>query len=137
MNVIETMDLTKRFGRLTAVDSVNINVEQGEIFGLLGPNGAGKSTIISMLCTILKPTSGTALVNGYDIIRQPSLVRKSIGIVFQDPSVDDRLTGRENLEMHADLYGVPKSEMKSQIDKVLELVELSDRSNDFMRNNWP
>ena len=101
MNVIETMDLTKKFGSLTAVDSVNIKVEQGEIFGLLGPNGAGKSTIISMLCTILKPTSGTALVNGYDIVRQPSLVRKSIGIVFQDPSVDDRLTGRENLEMHA------------------------------------
>jgi ABC-2 type transport system ATP-binding protein len=134
MNVIETMDLTKRFGRLTAVDSVNIKVGQGEIFGLLGPNGAGKSTIISMLCTILKPTSGTALVNGYDIVRQPSLVRKSIGIVFQDPSVDDRLTGRENLEMHADLYGVPKSEMKSQIDKMLELVELSDRSYDFVRD---
>jgi ABC-2 type transport system ATP-binding protein len=134
MNVIETKDLTKKFGSLTAVDSVNIKVEQGEIFGLLGPNGAGKSTIISMLCTILKPTSGTALVNGYDIVRQPSLVRKSIGIVFQDPSVDDRLTGRENLEMHADLYDVPKSEMKLQIEKVLELVELSDRSDDFVRN---
>ncbi len=134
MNVIETMDLTKKFGSLTAVDRVNIEVEQGEIFGLLGPNGAGKSTIISMLCTILKPTSGTALVNGYDIVGQPSLARKSIGIVFQDPSVDDRLTGKENLEMHADLYGVPKSEMKLQIDKVLELVELSDRSNDFVRN---
>ncbi|MDD2835139.1 MAG: ATP-binding cassette domain-containing protein [Methanothrix sp.] len=134
MNAIETMDLTKKFGNLMAVDSVNIQVERGEIFGLLGPNGAGKSTIISMLCTILKPTSGTALVNGYDIVRQASLVRKSIGIVFQDPSVDDRLTGRENLEMHADLYGVPKSEMRSQIDKMLELVELSDRCNEFVRN---
>lgn len=134
MNAIETTDLTKKFGKLTAVDSVNINVEQGEIFGLLGPNGAGKSTIISMLCTIMKPTSGTALVNGYDIIKQPSQVRKSIGIVFQDPSVDDRLTGKENLEMHADLYGVPESEMNQQIDKVLELVELSDRSSDFVRN---
>ncbi len=134
MNAIETMDLTKRFGSLTAVDSVNIKVEQGEIFGLLGPNGAGKSTIISMLCTILKPTSGTALVNGYDIVKFPSQVRKSIGIVFQDPSVDDRLTGKENLEMHADLYGVPTSEKKSQIDKVLELVELSERSNDLVRN---
>lgn len=133
-NVIETKDLTKRFGSLTAVDGVNIAVGQGEIFGLLGPNGAGKSTIISILCTIMKPTSGTAIVNGYDIIRQPSLVRKSIGIVFQDPSVDDRLTGKENLEMHADLYGVPESEKRSQIDKVLELVELSDRSNDFVRN---
>ncbi len=134
MDAIETKDLTKKFGSLAAVDGVNIKVEQGEIFGLLGPNGAGKSTIISMLCTILKPTSGTATVNGYDIIKQPSLVRKSIGIVFQDPSVDDRLTGKENLEMHADLYGVPASEKKSQIDKVLELVELSERSNDFVRN---
>jgi len=134
MNAIETMDLTKKFGSLTAVDSVNIKVEQGGIFGLLGPNGAGKSTIISMLCTILKPTSGTALVNGYDIVKFPSQVRKSIGIVFQDPSVDDRLTGRENLEMHADLYGVPTSEKRSQIDKVLELVELSDRGNDLVRN---
>jgi ABC-2 type transport system ATP-binding protein len=134
MNVIETIDLTKRFGRLTAVDRVNLNVEQSEIFGLLGPNGAGKSTIISMLCTILKPTYGTALVNGYDIVNQPSQVRKSIGIVFQDPSVDDRLTGRENLEIHADLYGVPLSEKKAQIDKVLELVELSGRSNELVRN---
>jgi ABC-2 type transport system ATP-binding protein len=134
MNAIETMDLTKKFGSLTAVDSVNIKVEKGEIFGLLGPNGAGKSTIISMLCTILKPTSGTALVNGYDIVKFPSQVRKSIGIVFQDPSVDDRLTGKENLEMHADLYGVPASEKRSQIDKVLELVELSDRGNDLVRN---
>jgi ABC-2 type transport system ATP-binding protein len=134
MNAIETIDLTKKFGSLTAVDSVNIKVEQGGIFGLLGPNGAGKSTIISMLCTILKPTSGTALVNGYDIVKFPSQVRKSIGIVFQDPSVDDRLTGKENLEMHADLYGVPASEKRSQIDKVLELVELSDRGNDLVRN---
>jgi ABC-2 type transport system ATP-binding protein len=134
MNVIETLDLTKRFGSLMAVDKVNLEVEQGEIFGLLGPNGAGKSTIISMLCTILKPTSGTALVNGYDIVNQPSQVRKSIGIVFQDPSVDDRLTGRENLEIHADLYGVPLSEKKTQIDKVLELVELSSRSDELVRN---
>jgi ABC-2 type transport system ATP-binding protein len=134
MNVIETMDLTKKFGNLTAADRINIKVEQGEIFGLLGPNGAGKSTIISMLCTILKPTSGNAIVNGYDLNRQPSLVRKSIGIVFQDPSVDDRLTGRENLEMHADLYGVPKHEMRSRIDRMLELVELTDRGDDFVRN---
>jgi ABC-2 type transport system ATP-binding protein len=134
MNVIETLDLTKRFGSLTAVDKVNLRIEQGEIFGLLGPNGAGKSTIISMLCTILKPTSGTALVNSYDIVNQPSQVRKSIGIVFQDPSVDDRLTGRENLEVHADLYGVPLSEKKTQIDKMLELVELSSRSDELVRN---
>jgi ABC-2 type transport system ATP-binding protein len=134
MDAIETKALTKKFGALVAVDGVDLNIEQGGIFGLLGPNGAGKSTIISMLCTILKPSSGSALVNGYDIVKQPSSVRKSIGIVFQDPSVDDRLTGRENLEMHADLYGVPESEKRSQIDKVLELVELSDRANNFVRD---
>jgi ABC-2 type transport system ATP-binding protein len=131
---IETKDLTKKFGDLVSVNGINIKVEQGELFGLLGPNGAGKSTTISMLCTILRPTSGTALVNGYDIVEQASLVRKSIGIVFQDPSVDDRLTGRENLEMHADLYGVPAAKKKSKIDEVLELVELSDRGHDFVRN---
>jgi ABC-2 type transport system ATP-binding protein len=87
-----------------------------------------------MLCTILKPTSGTALVNRYDISKNSSQVRKSIGIVFQDPSVDDRLTGKENLEIHADLYGVPAADKKSQIDKVLELVELLDRSNELVRN---
>jgi ABC-2 type transport system ATP-binding protein len=132
--IIEARDLTRRFGAITAVDRLNIHVRQGEIFGLLGPNGAGKSTAISMLCTILSPTSGTALVNGYDIVRQPSLVRKSIGIVFQDPSVDDLLTGRENLRMHADLYGVPPGEQKERIDEVLALVELEDRADDRVRN---
>ena len=132
MNAIETVDLTKTFIKFTAVDSVNLQVKEGEIFGLLGPNGAGKSTTISMLCTILKPTSGTAKVNGYDIIRQSIDVRKSIGIVFQDPSIDDRLTGRENMEMHADLYDVPRNVMHSRIDEVLKLVELEDRASDFV-----
>lgn len=132
MNAIETIDLTKRFGKFTAVDSVNLQVKEGEIFGLLGPNGAGKSTTISMLCTILKPTSGTAKVNGYDVIRQSGDVRKSIGIVFQDPSIDDRLTGRENMEMHADLYDVPRDVMHSRIDEVLKLVELKDRASNFV-----
>src|SRR5208337_603768 len=104
-NAIETSELTRRFNRLVAVDKLNILVERGEVFGLLGPNGAGKTTTISMLCTILKPTSGKATVNGFDIAKQGSQVRKSIGIVFQDPSIDDRLTGRENLYMHANLYG--------------------------------
>ena len=132
MNAIETMDLTKKFGSLTAVDKVNVQVEEGEIFGLLGPNGAGKSTTISMLCTILKPTSGTAKVNGYDIVHQPGDVRKSIGIVFQDPSIDDKLTGRENMEMHADLYDVPRDVMHSRIDEMLKLVELEDRASSFV-----
>jgi ABC-2 type transport system ATP-binding protein len=132
-NAIETIELTRRFNGLVAVDKLNISVERGEVFGLLGPNGAGKTTTISMLCAILKPTSGTARVNGFDIIKQDMQVRKSIGIVFQDPSIDDRLTGRENLYMHANLYGVPPGEQKSRIDSVLKLVELEDRADDLMR----
>jgi ABC-2 type transport system ATP-binding protein len=130
---IETIDLTRRFDKLVAVDKLNIGVERGEVFGLLGPNGAGKTTAISMLCTILKPTSGTAKVNGFDIVKQATQVRKSIGIVFQDPSIDDRLTGKENLYMHANLYGVPPNEQRSRIEKVLKLVELEDRANDILR----
>jgi ABC-2 type transport system ATP-binding protein len=132
MNAIETMGLTRRFNNITAVDDVNLTVDQGEIFGLLGPNGAGKSTFISMLCTILNPTSGTAKVEGYDIVSQASDVRRSIGIVFQDPSIDDKLTGMENMELHADLYNVPRDVMQSRIDEVLKLVELEDRASNFV-----
>jgi len=131
--VIETRQLTKAYGSIKAVDNLDITVEPGEIFGLLGPNGAGKTTTISMLCTILKPTSGTATVNGYDIVKEANNVRKSIGIVFQDPSIDDRLTGRENLYMHANLYGVPASEQKERVDSILKLVELEDRADDLLR----
>ena len=133
VNVIETKLLTKSFNSLTAVDRLDIAVESGEIFGLLGPNGAGKTTTISMLCTILKPTSGTAKVNGFDIVKESTNVRKSIGIVFQDPSVDDRLTGRENLYMHANLYGVPANQHKTRINEVLNLVQLEDRADDILR----
>lgn len=115
------------------MDRLNISVEQGEVFALLGPNGAGKTTAISMLCTILKVTSGTAKVNGFDIVKHATQVRKSIGIVFQDPSIDDRLTGRENLYMHANLYGLPTSEQRPRIESVLKLVELEDRADDIMR----
>jgi ABC-2 type transport system ATP-binding protein len=132
MNAIETVGLTKRFDKITAVEDVNLEVDQGEIFGLLGPNGAGKSTFISMLCTILKPTSGTAKVEGYDIVSQASDVRRSIGIVFQDPSIDDKLTGMENMELHADLYNVPRDVMHSRIDEVLKLEELEDRASNFV-----
>ncbi len=132
-HAIETQRLTKAYNSMKAVDSLDILVEKGEIFGLLGPNGAGKTTTVSMLCTILKPTSGTATVNGFDIVREASKVRKSIGIVFQDPSIDDRLTGRENLTMHANLYGVPASEQRERIDRILKLVELEDRANDLLR----
>jgi ABC-2 type transport system ATP-binding protein len=132
-NAIETSELTRRFNGLVAVDRLSISVERGEVFGLLGPNGAGKTTTISMLCTILKPTSGSARVNGFDIVKQDIQVRKSIGIVFQDPSIDDRLTGRENLYMHANLYGVPPGEQKSRIERVLKLVELENRADDILR----
>ena len=132
MKAIETNSLTKRFDKMIAVEDVNLEVDQGEIFGLLGPNGAGKSTFISMLCTILKPTSGTARVEGYDIVSQASDVRRSIGIVFQDPSIDDKLTGMENMELHADLYDVPRDVMHTRIDEVLKLVELEDRASSFV-----
>lgn len=133
-SIIETSRLTKRFSGLVAVNEVSLKIREGEIFGLLGPNGAGKTTLISMLCTILKPSSGTAKISGYDIIKEPDSVRKKIGIVFQDPSLDDRLTGRENLYMHARLYGVPGSQREKRIDEVLKLVELSDRQKDLVRH---
>jgi ABC-2 type transport system ATP-binding protein len=121
-------------GSVTAVDDVSFAVERGEIFGFLGPNGAGKTTTIGMLCTLLRPTSGTARLNGYDIVKQPHDVRKSIGLVFQDPSLDERLTARENLEFHARLYSVPRDIARERIDRMLEMVELVSRQDDLVRN---
>lgn len=121
--------LVKRYGNFTAVDGISFNVREGEIFGLLGPNGAGKTTTISMLSTIISPTSGRASVYGNDIVRQKDAVRGSIGIVFQDPSLDDELTGRENLDFHARLYGVKGQKKKNVIKHVLELVELDDKAD--------
>ena len=94
INKIETHQLSKNYGKITALDGLSLNIDRGEVFGLLGPNGAGKTTAISILCTIVSPTAGTATVNGFNILKQPDKVRRSIGIVFQDPSIDDRLTGR-------------------------------------------
>src|SRR3989304_8199210 len=133
VGAVGTEGLPKRSGELLAVDRLDLKIEGGEIFGLLGPNGAGKTTILSMLATLLKPTSGTARVNGHDIIEQPHEVRRSIGIVFQDPSSDDVLTGRENLYLHALMFGVPKHERKQKIDYVLSLVDLQDRANDIVK----
>ena len=130
--VIKTEGLTKKYGKITAVEGLNLEVKEGEIFGLLGPNGAGKTTLISMLCTILKPTSGRAWVNGFDIVKESGKVRKSIGIVFQQPSVDDLLTGRENLAMHNLLFGVPRSIRKQRIDEVLSIVNLEKRADDLV-----
>ena len=132
-HAVETEGLTKRFGDLVAVDSLSLSIDEGEIFGLLGPNGAGKTTTLSMLATLLKPTSGTGRVNGYDILSHPADVRRSIGIVFQDPSSDDVLTGRENLYLHALMFGVPREERRKRIDYVLNLVDLQDRANDLVK----
>jgi ABC-2 type transport system ATP-binding protein len=129
---IKTEALTKKFGNIVAVNELNLEVKEGEIFGLLGPNGAGKTTLISMLCTILKPTSGRAWVNGFDIVTEPGKVRKSIGIVFQQASVDDLLTGRENLALHNLLFEVPKAIRKQRIDEVLSIVNLEKRADDFV-----
>ena len=128
-SVIETHDLTKRYDKLTAVNKLNLRIEEGEIFGLLGPNGAGKTTTLSMLSTLLPPTEGRATVNGFDVKRQASQVRHSIGFVFQDPSSDDMLTGRENLYLHALMYGVDMKHIKHKIDEVLKLVDLTDKQN--------
>jgi len=130
---VETENLTKKYSDLLAVDQLNLQIKEGEIFGLLGPNGAGKTTTLSMLATLLKPTAGTARVNSYDILAQPSNVRQSIGIVFQDPSSDDILTGWENLYLHSLMFGVPKEERKKKIDYVLSLVDLRDRSDDIVK----
>jgi ABC-2 type transport system ATP-binding protein len=130
MSAIKITDLTKKFDGLIAVDKVSLEIREGELFGLLGPNGAGKTTMISMLCTILRPTSGTATVWNNDIIKEQDNVRKSIGIVFQDPSLDDVLTGRENLQFHGRLYKVPKKTMNERMGGLLELMELSDRADD-------
>ncbi|MBV9291618.1 MAG: ATP-binding cassette domain-containing protein [Frankiales bacterium] len=119
--------LTKRYGGLVAVDGVSFDVKTGENFGFLGPNGAGKSTTIKMLCTLVEPTSGSASVAGHDIIRERSAVRRDIGLVFQDPTLDQYLTAEQNLRMHAELYGVPRSALRERTTQVLEMVGLADR----------
>jgi ABC-2 type transport system ATP-binding protein len=133
MHIIETKKLTKAFGNLTAVDNLDMKIEKGEVFGLLGPNGAGKSTTLMMLTTLIPPTSGTATVNGFDIIRQPDQVRKSIGIVFQDPSSDETLTGYENLKLHGLLYDMDSELREERIVEVLALVELTHRKDDMVK----
>lgn len=129
MNIIETIDLTKEFNGLTAVDGINFSVKKGEIFGFLGPNGAGKTTTINMLITLLLPTKGTAIVNGFDIIESPDDVRRSIGIVPQDVVLESELSARENLEFHAALYEVSKEEMEKRIPVLLDLIELRGRED--------
>ena len=131
--LITIRNLVKQYDNLTAVDNLSLDIHDNEVFGLLGQNGAGKTTIIHMLATLLKPTSGTASVNGYDIINEPAKVRASIGIVFQAPSSDDMLTGHENLKLHSMLYSVPRKIREKRILEVLELVGLTERKNDQVK----
>src|ERR671936_1909702 len=128
--MIKIRSLVKKYGDHIAVDNLTLDISENEVFGLLGSNGAGKTTTIHMLATLLKPTSGTATVNGYDITNQPAKVRASIGIVFQAPSSDDMLTGYENLKLHSLLYTVPASIREKRIAEVLDLVGLTERRHD-------
>jgi ABC-2 type transport system ATP-binding protein len=131
---IDVHDLVKRFGDFTAVSDVSFTVGQAEVFGFLGPNGAGKSTTISVLCTLLRPTSGRVEVNGFDVTRHPHEVRRSIGLIFQDPSLDGQLTARENLEFHSFLYDVPGREARERQESLLKMVDLWDRRHSLVKN---
>ena len=129
MHAIEVNSLIKKFGDFKAVDNISVQVEEGEIFGFLGPNGAGKSTTMMILTTLLKPTSGNVLVGGYDVMLNAKKVREKIGYVQQEISVDEFLTGRENLYLHARINQIPSNLIKSRIDDVLELVELGEKKD--------
>ncbi len=133
MQVIEVTDLTKRFNSngisVAAVDQITFTVEEREIFALLGPNGAGKTTLIKILTTLLKPTSGMAKVAGFDVTKEKEKVRASIGIVFQEPALDRRLTGRENLDFHARMYGIKRGERERRVAESLKLVELEEKAD--------
>ncbi|MDH5806904.1 MAG: ATP-binding cassette domain-containing protein [Candidatus Methanomethylicaceae archaeon] len=131
--IIKTFGITKRFKKILAVDHIDLTIEEGEIFGLLGPNGAGKTTLLMMLATLIKPTEGTAKINGYDILENSKEVRKSIGVVFQVSTLDDLLTGWENLYLHSLMYGVPANMRKTRIEEVLDLVGLRERSKDLVK----
>ncbi len=133
MSAIIVNELTKRFGDFTAVNSLTFNIKKGEVFGLLGPNGAGKSTTMAMLSTILRPTSGSAQVSGFDIEEQEDDVRRSIGIVFQDQSLDEELTAYENMDFHGRLYRIPKNVRQERITKLLQLVELEEKKDNLVK----
>ena len=132
-NIIEVNNLTKRFGSFTAVNDISFSVRRGERFAFLGPNGAGKSTTIKMLTTLLDPTEGEILIAGHDPRKDPAAVRRSFGIVFQDPSLDDELTAWENMHFHAVLYGVPREGRDARIEELLKLVDLYERRNSLVK----
>jgi ABC-2 type transport system ATP-binding protein len=131
--MIEVKNLTKKFDDFLAVDDISFSVKKGEIFGFLGPNGAGKTTTIKIFTTLLLPTSGKVLINGFDPVESPDDVRCSFGIIFQDQSLDDELTAWENMEFHGVLYGVPKETRRNRIEELLKIVELWDRKDDLVK----
>ncbi|HLH21265.1 MAG TPA: ATP-binding cassette domain-containing protein [Chloroflexota bacterium] len=133
MDSIRVEHLVKRYGSLTAVDGISFTVAEGELFGFLGPNGAGKSTTIHMLCTLLRPTEGRAWVAGLDVAAEATRVRRAIGLIFQDPSLDDRLTALENLDFHARIYNLPRAVWRERSEQLLRMVDLWDRRNDLVR----
>lgn len=134
MAIIHVENLRKKFKDLTAVDGISFDVQDGEVYGFLGPNGAGKTTTINMLSTLLKPTSGTATIAGHSIIDDRVAVRKSIGLIFQESTLDEELTALENLHFHAEFYGVPKEDYKKRTEELLEVVDLADRKKQVVRN---
>ncbi len=131
--IISVQKAVKKFGDFVAVNEIDFEVLKGEIFAFLGPNGAGKSTTIKMLTTLLKPTSGSLFLAGHDVTKEQDLVRKSFGIVFQDPSLDDELTAYENMSLHAVLYGISKKEMRPRTEELLKLVDLWDRRDSIVK----
>ena len=131
--IIEVKGLVKKYGELKAVDGITFHVNEGDIFAFLGPNGAGKTTTIKMLTTLLRPTEGRVRVNGYDPMENPFKVRKSFGIVFQDPSVDNELTAYENMQFHAMLYGIDKKTRDGKIELLLNFIGLSERKDDYVK----
>jgi ABC-2 type transport system ATP-binding protein len=131
--IIQAIDLKKQFGDFEAVKGISFEVKRGEIFAFLGPNGAGKSTTIKMLTTMLRPTSGTLKLDGHDVANERDSARKAFGIVFQDPSLDEELSAYENMELHAILYRVPKSQQKHRINSLLELVDLNERKDSMVK----
>ncbi|MBN1860802.1 MAG: ATP-binding cassette domain-containing protein [Candidatus Thermoplasmatota archaeon] len=133
MDIISTVNLTKTFDGFTAVDHIQFSVKEGEIFGFLGPNGAGKTTTIKMLTTLLYPSEGSATIAGHDILKQRAIVRENIGVVFQEPALDPELTGRENLDFHARMYGLSAEKRKTRITEVLTLVDLLEKKDVFVK----
>ncbi|NCN86522.1 ATP-binding cassette domain-containing protein [archaeon] len=132
--IVNVNNLLKKFGDFVAVDNINFSVKKGEIFAFLGPNGAGKSTTIKIMTTLSKANGGSVEINGFDVLKDKKKVRESIGVIFQDPTLDEDLTAYENLYYHSILYGISKAKRKKKIEDLLNYVGLLDRKNDFVKN---